>query len=1157
MSNTKPKSPFQPRTEARILLPKELTEDQRKAGTRATGFLRELAEALFSPAKGSRAHGYLPLIEKKRLNPTVLIDGRRGSGKSALLVTLLNLYNKAATNKLKTLRDFRPESWDIEPGYPIVPVGLVDLEPLPETTNLLLHLVGHLERVVAALEGGEDVSLTSSSAPWQGEEAQEKPSRKKWREFVRVTTLGWDGPDIRKTRLDPEAYALEAEHGERHRMRMAGAFRDFLDALADDYRRWRRWDKGHYPLFLLAIDDADMNPRRTPELLSLVRKLHHPRLAFLMTGDSTLFEDSLLLDLLHRESIREQSLPQTLRSLPRAIYDKVIPPPQRCELPPIPVHRRLSFPRSEPIQEQLKQFQMPGGTGLLDSKRLLEGSLGLAQVLPDRLRDLVSLKSTLNEFLTSSGTELPRTARALMKLWELAVEASERSGSDRALLRNLIWLEETETGEAALHVDAQKFNTELEAQFLPWSMGGDFLISLGYPTRLRMYMPGWNPETHGIDELAWLSEGLVVAYGLANDFARTAAPHGQSTGPTIRSREVERALTRIRWKRIPTKEKESREILFSALPSKSSLITRDQPSASEARIDELAAALMVHWPFPDWGTHQELTQFIQAWRQELEDAPTPTSSRVSHTHRPDGFAWLFLRLAIHVSRCQPVESVHLGEKQSWTWLERELGALREITGSARANAISTWVQHLGLLAAPESGLSLRFSDGLINCLEGVFSASWSDISDGLRWERRRRLQEALSQTPLYTSSSIGPGELEALLRKLDDAFETHPFIQRIQRGSSVPSSLRESEVQNLIKELRSVRTPLASLATYFTSFRKGLLALSPIWLLETLSEKVRRAPKPTGAAQVLTLLWKTWTHERDRLDLEPKLQLHEGRVVLQETPFIERFRKSVDESFTKAGWRDSAITENLHLAFTQVRQTGAGLVASVPNDAEPFLRVAHDLAMEQPDAAAPSSLAPRWWHLLKGSWKKSEFWVFPTIAWRTLWEWEVLEESWMSGHAQPNMNQELPVSDQLVPRALWLIEGSLMCFQRADLAPPISEPFAQDRWVQQAKLLLTRLKALSTQGPRTKELWDWAARLPLLAAPESGLPVTFAELILAQWDMTFGINTQALQAHRLARLTDSGHSPEHARQMLNEIDAAFQEPRHPWLVHLGLANSET
>ncbi|MDY7226040.1 hypothetical protein [Hyalangium rubrum] len=1158
MSNTNPKSPFQPRTEARILLPKELTEDQLKAGTRATGFLRELAEAPFTPAKGSKAHGYLPLIEKKRLNPTVLIDGRRGSGKSALLVTLLNLYNKAATNKVKTLRDFRPESWDIEPGYPIVPVGLVDLEPLPETTNLLLHLVGHLERVVAALEGGEDAALPSSSAPWQGEEAQEKPSRKKWREFVRVTTLGWDGPDIRKTRLDPEAYALEAEHGERHRMRMAGAFRDFLDALADDYRRWRRWDKGHYPLFLLAIDDADMNPRRTPELLSLVRKLHHPRLGFLMTGDSALFEDSLLLDLTRRENLPEHSLPQPLRNLPRAIYDKVIPPPQRCELPPISVRRRLSFPRNEPIQEQLKQFQMPSSTSLLDYKLLLAGPHGLAQVLPDRLRDLVSLRATLNELLTDGTADLPRTARALMKLWELAVEASDRSGSDRAILRNLIWLEETETGEDSLHVEAQKFSSDLVVQTLPWSIGEEFLISLGYPTQLSLYMPGINPESRAVDmEMARLPEGLLVAYGLANDFARTAEPYGHSTGPTISNRDVERALTRIRWKRVFSSEPQPHEEFLSALPSFSSTISSiAPPSKEETRINELASSFTMHWPLPDWGTHQDLTQFIQAWRQELEDAPTPVSWPSASTPSPDDLAWLFLRLVIQVSRRQPIEGIQLGKKPNWGWLAKELGALQEMTGSARANAISTWVQHLGLLAAPESGLSLLFSDGLINSLEGIFSPSWSDVSDGLRWERRRRLQEALSQTYSYTSATTGPGELENLLRKIDDTFETHPFTQRIQRELPFSSSQRADNVHNLLQELRSVRTPFASLATYFTSLRQGLLALNPLWLLETLLEQARNTRKPAEAAQVLAQLWKTWTYERSREDIEPKLQLREGRVVLQETPFMERFRERVDESFTKARWRDSAITENFHLFFTLARQTGAGLVAGVPSDAEPLLRVAHDLAMEQPDATSAPSPAPRWWHLLKGSWKKSEFWVFPAIAWRTLWEWEMLEESWLARLAQPNMNREAPVTEQVAPRALWLIEDSLWCYRRHGYPPDISEPFSQDRWVHQVETLHKLIKNLPPQKPRTKELQDWAARLPLLAAPESGLPGELADLFLARWDQTFGTDKQALQAHRLARLTESGHSLEHARQMLDEIDAAFREPRHPWLERVGPFNSE-
>ncbi|MFX8805482.1 hypothetical protein ABTM67_20120, partial [Acinetobacter baumannii] len=62
-------------------------------------------------------------------------------------------------------------------------------------------------------------------------------------------------------------------------------FRRFVNGLTDDYAR----AFGQRPLFVIPIDDADMNPRRAVELVELLRNLWHPRVAFVLTGHSQLF----------------------------------------------------------------------------------------------------------------------------------------------------------------------------------------------------------------------------------------------------------------------------------------------------------------------------------------------------------------------------------------------------------------------------------------------------------------------------------------------------------------------------------------------------------------------------------------------------------------------------------------------------------------------------------------------------------------------------------------------------------------------------------------------------------------------------------------------------------------------------------------------------
>lgn len=98
------------------------------------------------------------------------------------------------------------------------------------------------------------------------------------------------------------------EHTERERHDIAAAFRTFVDAAWSDYRRWpesrlARGDSKH-PRFVVAIDDADMNPHKSAELIQLVRTLWHPRLAFVMTGDSGLFADMIEIDLMPVLNVR-------------------------------------------------------------------------------------------------------------------------------------------------------------------------------------------------------------------------------------------------------------------------------------------------------------------------------------------------------------------------------------------------------------------------------------------------------------------------------------------------------------------------------------------------------------------------------------------------------------------------------------------------------------------------------------------------------------------------------------------------------------------------------------------------------------------------------------------------------------------------------------
>lgn len=228
---------FKLREEASVLLAKQLTDGQKEAGHQLHQLIREMVESDEEVDKPK--HDYLPRIDKKRSNRVILIDGGRGSGKTALLITLLDIWRQAAIGKRPNDLQEPLTDW-AKPEGSIIPVGVLDLHPLPPSVNLLFHIIGRFERVVEWLEG--DNRAEGRPAPWhfQGT-GGELESRKKWQSLLRAVAAGWDGnAQERWSKLDLDAYTLELEETERQRLNLVDTFARFIDALADDYRNRRR-----------------------------------------------------------------------------------------------------------------------------------------------------------------------------------------------------------------------------------------------------------------------------------------------------------------------------------------------------------------------------------------------------------------------------------------------------------------------------------------------------------------------------------------------------------------------------------------------------------------------------------------------------------------------------------------------------------------------------------------------------------------------------------------------------------------------------------------------------------------------------------------------------------------------------------------------------
>jgi hypothetical protein len=278
----------QPRDDGSIVDWSKLDEKQRAAALKAHALFASMAEVPNQkPPPTAELFSFLPRLDAFRRNHVVLIDGARGSGKTAVMLRLLKDWTDNLTGK--------PESetlnFKLQNDALLVPVGLLDLEAVPQHGNLATRLAGMFERVIAAMErrGAKD-DRTPSAPAWALPEGDTLKSREKWRHFVNAAALEWDRSlERRRASIDPDAYAVEVEQAETKGLQARTCFREFIDSLVEDWQRSHA-RRATWPFFIVPIDDADLNPGRVVEMFGLLRTLWHPRVGYLLTGHSELFE---------------------------------------------------------------------------------------------------------------------------------------------------------------------------------------------------------------------------------------------------------------------------------------------------------------------------------------------------------------------------------------------------------------------------------------------------------------------------------------------------------------------------------------------------------------------------------------------------------------------------------------------------------------------------------------------------------------------------------------------------------------------------------------------------------------------------------------------------------------------------------------------------
>ncbi|MBI4917900.1 MAG: hypothetical protein HY825_18835 [Acidobacteria bacterium] len=305
------------------------------------------------------------LLDKNRRTRLLFLSGGRGSGKTSVMLSLAQLLHRqnhptqvcaerigVPQERPGILRDRPGSRKQVEEAVVRLAAPLaqhtvwletLDLEPLPKPTNLLAAVWLRIEQGLEQRGLRDDIKALSYEIST----------------LKHDIAVAWEGNlPQRSPNLDPDAYVVEMFRSEESRTHFPFRLRKLVDQLAEKARR-----KGFNPVFLLPVDDFDLNPLRATELLHLLRMVSIPRLFVLVMGDARVTE---LVTALRKsgdfnEVIQYARIPEclalpgeeiggTVRSIAAHAMRKLLPPAQRIALEDMTIDEALRYqPRAQDV----------------------------------------------------------------------------------------------------------------------------------------------------------------------------------------------------------------------------------------------------------------------------------------------------------------------------------------------------------------------------------------------------------------------------------------------------------------------------------------------------------------------------------------------------------------------------------------------------------------------------------------------------------------------------------------------------------------------------------------------------------------------------------------------------------------------------------------
>lgn len=743
----------------------------------------------------------------------LLLDGGRGTGKTSLLLTLVKRWHSSIINngdEVKRLAEqyaVRIENLTGVTGETIksklalsgekpVPdnvrvLAMLDFDPLPPGMPLLAAIVQAWRPLAEAY----DRRLLSQDEGYE----DEGPLMDAWHRLFQMAAAGWGTVSHHKNLIEQ---VLDREEQVANWQRLGEDWSSFVSEVIKKGRKINGEDKlSEHPVFVIMIDDCDLQVGRIRQLLPALRMLYHPKVFFLVAADRRHMAEMLQLDfygqqsdLAHHQNAKPDSLRELIDvdrwavELADSSVNKVFPLKNRWKLRRLALHELLNFPKHNPVKLMKILDEWPQ-----DSKAEPKwGALGtylmrMAGAAPDTDEVKVPLTEAAPVL---DPVELPPiiSYRTAHQIFEQA--SAQKEPRERALeaIRHLLGRDDSENlvriTKRRKQVVEKKISKRSK-QAVEKMEPGPIIEYYATGNLSAFFHEGFREQT-GEDSSIVLSARPDFAYSTGSSTTLLSA-----AGSTRKQDEITSAVIAASL----------RDDGYSVIATGLGWDIRLALAWTEERVfvDNMSLALAFQWPVHVHPSPLRLLMWSRAWREFvnfLQEDPANLRENSAALRERIAYAWIYYQLIWLRGLRNSTPPAGLPDPLDQRFPESIGGDLWKTLLSQKPGPEGeqkNWTRRMQRLAIPELGIPVKVQESLLENVSG-------DDLEWLQEQRRRYITDAIIAVADQANGRKVEAENEDLVSRIIEKFERRhknqhkspsPWSEKVDKRSAASQEKSE------------------------------------------------------------------------------------------------------------------------------------------------------------------------------------------------------------------------------------------------------------------------------------------------------------------------------------------------------------------------------